>query len=194
MQVFLEDIADLGEPPYWYESAEEFRADTKRLGQIVAESGDFSEVSEYARWICSHAAGAESVLAFANATPNFCWDMDRDSPSMPSSASPKRSATPLTSSSRNRRSVTIPRIPIPRTRRPPGIPAPGSPFPSPSRSWSTSSFSTMERPTPPSTAASLSASPALIAVRDALSRTRNSKRSSSVLTFVEPVAVPVRAA
>lgn len=80
MQVFLEDIADLGEPPYCYESTEEFRADIKRLGEIVAESGDFSEVQEYARWICSHAAGAESVLAFATATPNFCWDLDRDSP------------------------------------------------------------------------------------------------------------------
>lgn len=80
MQEFPGDITDLGEPPYCYDSVAEFRADTKRLGEIVAVTGDFSEVMEYARWICSHAAGAASVRTFATAEPNVCWDMDRDSP------------------------------------------------------------------------------------------------------------------
>lgn len=80
MQVFLEDIARLGTPPYAYESADHYQADVRRLGEIVAESGDLSEVDAYARVICSHRAGAGSVLAFTTATPNFCWDMDKDSP------------------------------------------------------------------------------------------------------------------
>lgn len=78
--MFLSDIADLGQPPDCYDDAEAYHADVQRLGEIVAKSGAFSEVEDYARWICSHAAGAASVLAFSTATPNFCWDMDRDSP------------------------------------------------------------------------------------------------------------------
>ena len=74
--------AGLGDHPEWYRDATVYRADIRRIAQIVAADGgyDFDGVEEYAQAICARGRGAASVLAYSTASPNIFMPMDHDSP------------------------------------------------------------------------------------------------------------------